>query len=221
MEGIADILQDKLKIQDYLSQSKKEWSEKIGWNSTGINGAVLSHLHRSNQQHKCKRRSHWFRRNPPPRKKGMGLWQFINCSRIGGLVLLQKDQTQFWNEKSISKPHILLALNEETIAILYTLQTFYCSPVWGQEISGKIWTIIYRGLKGSKICLKTWNVKKDFKNSGVLGWRGVWGGHDYNYVHKDYCKMKTFMYESVVTIISNRLKLQRERFFRECFLKQR
>lgn len=47
----------------------------------------------------------------------------------GSCTVAKKDQTQFWNEKSISKPHILLALNEETIAILYTLQTFYCSPV--------------------------------------------------------------------------------------------
>lgn len=50
-------------------------------------------------------------------------------SRIRGPVLLQKDGAQFWNEKSISKPHISRAMKEEAMAILHTISLLLFSSL--------------------------------------------------------------------------------------------
>lgn len=52
-------------------------------------------------------------------EKSDGIMVVYQFSRIRGLELSQKDGTQFWNEKTISKPHILQTMKEETIALLH------------------------------------------------------------------------------------------------------
>lgn len=61
-------------------------------------------------------------------EKSDGIMVVYKFSRIRGLVLLQQVQTQLWNEKSISKPHISQAMKEDTIPVLHTISLLlFCS----------------------------------------------------------------------------------------------
>lgn len=62
-------------------------------------------------------------------EKSDGIMVVYKFSRIRGPVLLQKDGTQFWNEKSISKSHISRAMKEEAMAILHTISLLLFSSL--------------------------------------------------------------------------------------------
>lgn len=62
-------------------------------------------------------------------EKSDGIMVVYEFSRIKDLVLLQKDGTQFRNEKTISKPHIPQAMKEETIAIPHTISLLLLSSL--------------------------------------------------------------------------------------------
>jgi len=139
---------------------------------------VLCRLHRSNPQ---KQSATQIQEEKPLVSTALGGYFFYFFFRKSNGILVVykrlknqrsctfwKDQTQFWNEKSISKPHILLTLIEEPIAILYTLQTCCCSPVWGQEISKLIWTVIYRGPKEKQDLSKIMECEERFKNFRIF-----------------------------------------------------
>lgn len=62
-------------------------------------------------------------------EKSDGIMVVYKFSRIRVLVLLQQVQTQLWNEKSISKPHISRAMKEDTIPILHTISLLLFSSL--------------------------------------------------------------------------------------------
>lgn len=141
---------------------------------------LLSHLQKDNQQHQisgegtdlsycCYLHFFFFWKT----------WVFDSLEMSQKLGILTFEQRPcFWSKEGTPKPHLLLAQYEETIAVLYILQTCCCFLHWYFMLNGiqfgdkkfQEWIEppFTEGSRESKICLKIMKRVGRFKNIRIF-----------------------------------------------------